>query len=150
MAKVKRTSALRRAQERKALRGARAELRAQTVPLEDDATIKPRSLKACMQMVADKSSVAEPAPEEAAQSDPRVSAAAQRTRVHNRSREERERAATYATLRARWKISHNEKEARSLERAHQWREAFALVTGTSPRRFGSPRGRPEKPPISPL
>ena len=141
MAKVKRTSALRRANERKALRGARAELRAQIVPLEDDATIRPRTLEACMQMVADKSSVAAPAPEKAEQSSPRASAAAQRTRVHNRSREERERAATYATLRAQWKIAHNEKEERSLERANQWREAFAPATGSSPRRPCGPRGK---------
>ena len=67
----------------------------------------------------------------------RVSAAAQRTHMHNRSREERERSAIYATLqcahqwrisgavevalRARWKIAHTDKEARSLECAHQWR-----------------------------
>jgi len=140
MARIRRNSALRRAAEKKMLRGARAKLRSQSIPLDDDAALKPKNLEACMHMVADNSSETEPAPEEVAQSSTRVNAAAQRTRMHNRTREERERAATYATLRARWKIAHNDREARSLERAHQWREAFALVTGTSPRRVGKPRG----------
>ena len=138
MSKVKARGAERRAAEKRLLRGANKQLRATTSTISLAATViglKPLNLDAKMHAAA-ASADTQQAPEQSEPPDERPVAqiaAASKLRSLKRTRDERERAATFATLRARWMIASSNKERRQIERSSQWRESFAPATRTTPR-----------------
>ena len=138
MSKVKARGAERRAAEKRLLRGANKQLRATTSTISLAATViglKPLNLDAKMHAAAESADTQQ-APEQSEPPDERPVAqiaAASKLRSLKRTRDERERAATFATLRARWMIASSNKERRQIERSSQWRESFAPATRTTPR-----------------
>ena len=138
--KVEVRSAERRAAEKRLLRGTNKKLRATSLPTALAAIVtelQPIILDDKMH-ASDEASGQMQELERCERPEERPAAqiaAASRLRIFKRTREERERAATLATLRAKWKIARSDEERRRLERASQWREAFAIATRTSPRGF---------------